>query len=186
MKSKKTSIQKRSLIRFDRTFFTVLFILAVNCHSLYGMNEEDTRKRAVLIFSAIKNSLWGNSGNTKEFIIAIVGDSELHSYLNSSYRNKQKDGTQIVFEYYPNAQLISKKCKAIYLDDSRSSELDLILANQRKSLIITSREGLAKKGSAMNLIYRNGKLYFEVNKKSLLLSDVQLSSEFMLMAIPVR
>jgi hypothetical protein len=186
MKTTKTTTRKYIATKFHWTFFATLLTLAIHCHTVYGMNEEDTRKRAVLIFSAIKNSLWNNSPGSSEFVIAIVGDSELHSYLNYTYRNKLKDGKRIVFEYYANALTISKKCKAIYLHDSQSSELDHILLSQRKSLIITSHEGLAKKGSAMNLIYRNGKLHFEVNKKSLELSSIQLSSEFMLMAIPVR
>lgn len=183
----KTTTRKYIATKFHWAFLATLLTLAIHCHTVNAMSEEDTRKRAVLIFSAIKNSMWSaGSPGSSEFVIAIVGDSELHSYLNYNYRNKLKDGKRIVFEYYANALMISKKCRAIYLHDSQSSELDHLLLSQRKSLIITSQEGLAKKGSAMNLIYRNGKLHFEVNKKSLELSSIQLSSEFMLMAIPVR
>lgn len=148
--------------------------------------EEETKKKAVLIISAIKHAKWQNYKRPDQFVIGIMGDSELCQYLKKFYSGQLKDGRKVVFADYSNVLEVDSKCQAIYLGESKSHLLDELKTSQQKPLIITSSEGLAKKGSGINLIYRNGKLVFEVNKKVLQQSEIQISSEFLLLAIPVQ
>lgn len=185
MKDHKNSVQRVARISVT---FALAFIMF---HSLsFGKNGikegEETKKRAVLVFSAIKHSKWQSYNSPDQFVIGIIGDSELYQYLRKFYSGQLKDGRKVVFSDYANVLEVDSKCQAIYLGESKSHLLGELNTSQQKPLIITNSEGLAKKGSSINLIYRNDKLVFEVNKKALQQAEVQISSEFLLLAIPVQ
>lgn len=185
MKNNKSSTRQIAKITLSLAFaFSMLHVTSFGKDG--RTEEEETKKKAVLIISAIKHSKWQNYAKPDLFMIGIIGDSELCQYLKKFYSGQLKEGRKVVFADYSNVMDVDAKCQAIYLGESKSHLLDELKTSQQKPLIITSSEGLAKRGSGINLIYRNGKLVFEVNKKVVQQANVQISSEFLLLAIPVQ
>ena len=55
----------------------------------------------------------------------------------------------------------------------------------KNTVIVTEKEGLAKKGSFINFISQEGKIRFEVNKAKFTASNVKISGQLLSLAIRV-
>lgn len=134
--------------------------------------------KKTFIWAFTKYIEWPSSYNSGEFVIGVLGDTPLESYLNDlKEKYEVVEGQKIKIETYSNVSKI-EKCHILYIPDDKSNLLNSVLSKLKgkSTLIITEGEGLASRGAIINFVVRNNKIKFEINKKNAESYSLQVSS----------
>jgi hypothetical protein len=143
-------------------------------HEIYSM----------MMWNFTKYVQWPDYDSGGEFVIGVVGNNEVYNTLNQWYGGKPKGPKTYVIKKFNSASDVTD-CHVIYIDKSKSSEFDLInnKIQGKKTLIITDKNGLGEKGSAINFKTVDNKLKFELNQKAMEASNLKVSGALTSMAI---
>jgi hypothetical protein len=108
-----------------------------------------------------------------------LGGSSLKAELEKRFETKPfiNDKRVVVKEFKSTEQISS--CQILIIPSLQSNKFEDALAkvNGKHTLIITDKDGMGRKGSAVNFIKVNGKLRFELNKSALQKNNILASSE---------
>lgn len=155
-------------IRFSIcTFIACLlfFCSSLNCKA----QETNYKAYSVYVYNFIKYIEWPEELRTGDFIIAVVGDSPVTAELKILAASKKANGQTIVIKKYATIAEVGK-CHILYISAAKSSVLKEAMEKTKNSatLVIAEREGLAKKGAAINFVkLEDDTLKFELNKKAI-------------------
>ncbi len=139
---------------------------------------DDYRIQSVFIYNFTKYFNWKNDANA-EFVIGVLGNTALKGELDKRFETKpQVNGKNVVIREFRNVESISG-CQMLIIPALQSGKLDEVLAkvNGKNTLVITDKDGLGKKGSAINFVKADGKLRFELNKGALQKNNIVASAE---------
>src|SRR5690242_4029273 len=123
---------------------------------------------SMMVFNFTKYVQWPDHTASGEFVIGVVGNSDVYNTLNTWYGGKPRGTKTYVIKKFSNASEITD-CHVIFIDKSKSGEFEDI-NNKTKgkgTLIITDKNGLGEKGSGINFKTVDNKLKFELNQKAL-------------------
>lgn len=139
---------------------------------------------AMMLYNFMKYVNWPASQASGDFIIGVIGDSDVSETLEKWYGTKLKGTQKIVIKSFNSPSDISD-CHVLYVGTKSSGDFDDILAKiaGKSTLTITDKAGLGKKGSCINFKTVGGKLKFELNQSSLDGAKLQVSSQLTGMAI---
>jgi hypothetical protein len=143
-------------------------------HEIYSM----------MMWNFTKYVQWPDHETGGEFVIGVVGNSEVYNTLNQWYGGKPKGSKTYVIKKFNSASDVTE-CHVIYIDKSKSSEFESINNKMmgKRTLIITDKNGLGEKGSAINFKTVDNKLKFELNQKAMEASNLKVSGALTSMAI---
>lgn len=148
--------------------------------------SQDYKFHSVFIYNFTKYIQWPSAYQSGDFVIAVLGNSQVTENLEKMAAVKTV-GSQKIIVKKVNSIAEAGKCHILFLPDSKSGNLDDVLAHfgSRPTLIITERAGLAKKGSGINFILQGGKWKFELNKPAIESNNMRVSSELAKLAIVI-
>jgi hypothetical protein len=164
-----------------------LFILAV--FLLASFNDALAQKEkyySLFIYNFSKYIKWPDSGNSSEFVIGVLGSPDMVNILSKTAASKTVNGADIVVKQFNDASEISD-CHILFISERESSKLDEItsLTPNESILIVTDKPGLAKKGSIINFIEKDGKIKFELNQADAEARGLKVSGSLVSLAILV-
>ncbi|MGZ4034739.1 MAG: YfiR family protein [Bacteroidia bacterium] len=122
---------------------------------------------SVYIYNFIKYIEWPEDTKKGEFVIAVIGNSPINDELKALAASKKANGQTIVIKQYNSIDEVGP-CQILYICSSKSNVLKSAIEKTKNmsALLITEREGLAKKGAGINFVtLEDETLKFEVNKK---------------------
>ena len=139
---------------------------------------------SMMVFNFTKYVQWPDHTASGEFIIGVVGNTEVYNTLNSWYGGKPRGSKTYVIKKFNSASEISE-CHVVFIDKSKSGEFDTINTKMKGkgTLVITDKNGLGEKGSGINFKTIDNKLKFELNQKALEASNLKVSGALSSMAI---
>src|SRR5437879_13644516 len=143
-------------------------------HEIYSM----------MMFNFVKYVQWPVDDNSKEFVIGVVGNTEIYNTLNTWYSGKAKGNKTLVIKKFNNASEITD-CEVVFIDRSKSNEFDAInnKVKGKGTLVVTDQNGLGSKGSCINFKRVDEKLRFELNQHAIEASNLKVASALSQMAI---
>lgn len=143
-------------------------------HEIYSM----------MVFNFVKYVQWPTNDNNKEFVIAVVGNTEMFNTLNTWYSGKPKGNKTYVIKKFNSAAEVTD-CQVVFIDHSKSGEFDAInnKVKGKGTLVVTDRNGLGTKGSCINFTTVEDKLRFELNQHAFESSNLKVASTLSNMAI---
>ena len=162
------------------TFIFALF-LAVSAtaqdrpmHEVYSM----------MVFNFTKYVQWPDHSASGEFVIGVMGNNEVFKTLNEWYGGKPRGSKTYVVKKFNNASEIAD-CSVLFIDNSKSNEFENARTKTqgKGTLIITDKNGLGARGSAINFKTVDDKLKFELNQKAVESANLKVSSSLSAMAI---
>lgn len=160
--------------------FVLIFVANVVMGSLWAQTTNHTAY-SLFVVSFAKYSVWPQPDN--EFKIVVIGKSKVYEELVKLTTNKNLNGQPYKIV---QAENVSEALDAelIYLSDNKSSMLDeLNKATEGKAvMIVTEREGLAKKGAAFSLLVIDNKLRFDINHTELEKRQIKVATSLMNLA----
>lgn len=139
---------------------------------------------SMMVFNFVKYVQWPSDDNTKEFIIGVIGNSDIYNTLNSWYAGKAKGNKVYVIKKFKDASELSD-CQVVFIDRSKSGEFDAVnnKVKGKGTLVVTDRNGLGSKGSCINFKTVDEKLRFELNQHAIEASNLKVASALASMAI---
>jgi hypothetical protein len=144
--------------------------------------EVDYKSQSLFIYKFTKYISWPSSYNHNEFVIGVYGNSPIQEELEiMSSLKKASDGQRIVIRKINSIEEISN-LNILYVSSAKSRELRTILeqTGRKPILVVTERDGLAKKGASINfLIMENNTLKFEVNRTEMVRRGLSISQELL-------
>lgn len=141
---------------------------------------------SMMMVNFVKYVQWPNQASGGEFVIGVVGNTEIYNTLNAWHGGKERGGKTYVIKKFNSSADLSE-CDVVYIDRSKSGEFEAISnkVKGKNTLIITDKAGLGEKGSAINFRTIDNKLKFELNQKAVEASNLKVSSALSSMAIVI-
>jgi hypothetical protein len=162
--------------------FNLFFLLVCSIPA----KAQDTKLQGIFVYSFARYVQWPEAYSQGDFIISIVGDSPMVAELQSLADKKKVDGRTIKL-VKANSVSEVKRCHILFLPDSQSYQLASALnhVNEWATLVVTQQEGLAKKGSCINFVIRDGNLAFEMNMAAINKKQLKVFAELTKRAIVI-
>lgn len=142
--------------------------------------ENDYRFHKVFFYSFTKYVEWPDNYTGGEFVIAVLGKSDITPLLLEMAEIK-KAGSSAIKIVTIDENGFNQKINILFVPRDKSGHLNAIvnkLAN-KPTLLITEGQGLAQKGSMINFKDVDGKLKFEVNTTNLERTGLKVSKELL-------
>ncbi|BDD11212.1 hypothetical protein FUAX_36440 [Fulvitalea axinellae] len=129
---------------------------------------------------------WPEQVSEGDFVIGVLGESPVEESLREMARTKRLDGRRIVVKRIESLGE-GRECHIAYVSSGQSHRLFLLKEKVKglPVLLVTEKPGYATKGSAINLIRKNGRLRFELNKEVLRQSSLRPMPNLLKFAILV-
>lgn len=121
------------------------------------------------------------------FKIGVLGETSIMPELQQMARTKRAGSQPIkIVQYFVPSEIDS--CHILYLGDKDSPMFAdaLLKIKNSNTLLVTERKGLAKKGAAISFVVIENKQKFELNKKNLEKSGLQVNSALLSLAIIIE
>jgi hypothetical protein len=139
---------------------------------------------SMMVYNFTKYVQWPDHNESGEFVIGVVGNTDVHSTLNAWYGGKPRGGKTYIIKKFNSAAEVAD-CHVVFVDKSKSNEFDLInnKVKGKGTLVITDKVGLGERGSGINFKTVDNKLKFELNQRVLEASNLKVSGSLTSMAI---
>ena len=139
---------------------------------------------SMMVFNFIRYVQWPDHATSGEFVIGVVGNTEVYNTLNAWYGGKLRGEKTYVIKKFNSAAEVTA-CDVVYLDKTKSAEFASIndKVKGKGTLVITDKNGLGEKGSAINFKTVDNKMKFELNQKVIEASNLKVSGALTSMAI---
>lgn len=127
---------------------------------------------------------WPENYKANDFVIGVLGDCEIYNEL-ITFTDKKKVGNQsISIVCFNNIEDI-KKCHILYIPYSKNIDFKSILkkVNGYNNLIVGDYQGLTEAGAAINFVYVEDKLRFELNSDNAMKYGLKVNSILCKMAL---
>jgi len=139
---------------------------------------------SMMVYNFVRYVQWPDHTTGGEFVIGVIGNSEMYNTLNEWYGGKAKGTKTFVIKKFNSASEMSN-CHVVFIDTNKSGEFDAVnnKVKGQSTLVITDRSGLGQRGSSINFKTVDNKLKFELNQKAVEASNLKVSSSLSAMAI---
>lgn len=139
---------------------------------------------SMMVFNFTRYVQWPDQATSGEFVIGVIGNTDIYNTLNGWYGGKPRGSKTYVIKKFANASEVTD-CHVLYIDKTKSGEFEA--ANNKVkgkgTLVITDKNGLGERGSAINFKTVDNKLKFELNQKAVDASNLKVSGSLSSMAI---
>lgn len=187
MKSKNKEKNNRRINLFVPVFLlSLLFSLSfpVVAHSHPNESREtEYAVKAGFIYNFTRFIKWPEkvfSKEPKEWIIGVLGDSPIKDSLATLASRKKGKGEKIIIKGFSSLEEINK-CHILFISHGEKRRIESIVAKVKNSpvLLIGDSPGFEKKGIGINLVIRENKVRFQINKDALERAGLRASSSLL-------
>jgi hypothetical protein len=139
---------------------------------------------SMMMYNFVKYVQWPDNNTSGEFVIGVIGNTEIYNTLTAWYGGKPRGNKTYVIKKFTSAAELAQ-CDVVFIDKSKSGEFENVKNKVagKGTLLITDKAGLAEKGSAINFRTIDSKLKFELNQKAVESSNLKVSGALASMAI---
>jgi hypothetical protein len=143
----------------------------------------------MFLYNFTKYIEWPQEYKQGDFVIGILGGGadNLKKELAKLASTKKAGIQNIVIKTFGSVAEI-EKCHMLFIPETKSSLLEdaSMKCKKTSTLIVTEKDGLAKKGSAINFVVKDNKQNFELNKGNIEKYNLNVSSSLLSLAIQVN
>lgn len=145
-------------------------------------NAQVSKLQPFFIYNFIKQIEWPSS--TGDFVIGVVGQSEITAELVKLSKTKKVNDRKIVVKHFSSVSDISA-CHILFVPASHTSSLQKAIEKLGSSstLVITEAEGAISQGAAINFVIRESRQRFQVSKENASKKGVKISSYLIKLAV---
>jgi hypothetical protein len=174
----------------------IVFFLSISIlksDSFAELSAEDKHQlilKSGVIFNITKFIKWPDSNSinnsSDNFNFCINGHADIAKIFVSISKKRQIQKRKLVVNSDVSFANL-RSCHMLFMGTSESGDLEEINRNVRNLPILTisNTPGFAKRGVSINLVIKRNKIRFEINRKSISLSGLKVSSELLQLGILV-
>ncbi len=155
---------------------TILLALFM-CLFIRPGNAQGDKFKALFIFNFTKYIEWSGEYKNGDFVIAVLGSSDVFSSLQTIAQTKSV-GSQPIKVVKINSTGEAMKCNMIYITPSKSATIDDVVSKFKdtSTLIVTDAPNACTKGACINLVLVDGKQKFEISKANVQKQSLKMSA----------
>lgn len=164
-----------------------LFLIALLSGFMFtNAIAQNYQVHSLYMYSFTKYVKWPDAYSEGDFVIGILGNSDIIPHLNKMASLK-KVGERLIRVVKYNSVDEIDKCNMLFISADNSDDFDAVKKKMESTatLLLTEKEGFGKRGSGINFILRQNKLLFELNKTAIDNSGLQISQELVKFAIMI-
>lgn len=174
------------------TILHILFILlAVIPCIIFGFHLQETADeytlKAVYIYTFSQYLTWPQDTPSDNFIIAVIGQSEIFIHLNKIAQKEKVNNRDIIIKQFQSIKDIEFS-HILFIPKTTKDLLPQILekVENLNILLVSEIEGFAQKGAAINFVLAENGVKFEINQEVLKQVRINASSQLLRLAILVK
>jgi len=139
---------------------------------------------SMMVFNFTRYVQWPDQATGGEFVIGVIGNGDIYNTLQGWYGGKPRGSKTYVIKKFNSAAEVTA-CHVLYIDKSKSGEFEAANTKVKGNgtLVITDKNGLGERGSAINFKTVDNKLKFELNQKAVDAANLKVSGSLSSMAI---
>ena len=101
---------------------------------------------SMMVYNFTKYVQWPDHAAAGEFIIGVVGNTDIYNTLNGWYGGKPRGSKTYIIKKFNSAAEVTD-CHVLYIDKSKSGEFDNVndKLKGKGTLIITDKSGIGRK-----------------------------------------
>lgn len=152
--------------------------LLLPSHSAVAQDQL-AKPKALLTLSFIRYLGWSDAARQGDFVIGVVRNRELASWLTSQSQGKKFGFQNVVVKSFKSVDEVTD-CQVLYVSSaiSFSRNADTLLGKVGKdTLIMTEEEGATESGSMINFVVRDNRLRFELCKRNAQVGNIQFGQK---------
>lgn len=146
-----------------------LKIIAIGFFVLFSISAkaQETKFIALYLYNFTKYIDWPEEHKKGEFVIGVVGSSQVHTELLQLAQGKPVGTQTISIRNFRSIDEVGG-CHILFLSENQSRRVDQAMAKLAQSapLIVTQMEGATLFGSAINFVIRDETMKFELKKSN--------------------
>lgn len=123
------------------------------------------KMQSVFIYNFTKYIQWPEPYRQGDFVIGVLGgNAAITSELQEMARSKRAGNQPIVVKEFGSPGEISR-CHILFIPENKSTQISQALSKigSNSTLVVTEKEGYARKGAVINFVIRDSKQKFELN-----------------------
>ncbi|MDG5798996.1 YfiR family protein [Marinilabiliaceae bacterium ANBcel2] len=126
-------------------------------------NAQMAKFKALFLFNFGQNIGWPEKNNSNDFIITIIGDSDIADALGELATSRTIGGNNLVVREANSINEVENS-HIVFLSDRQSDSLSQLVSLKRDKpvLIVGDRQGLCRKGAGITFLMMDGNLTFEI------------------------
>lgn len=146
--------------------------------------------RAAFLFNFARYVKWPETAfqdRDAPLIVAVLGKNPFDSILDDAFKGKLIGARPLVVKYFENAFAL-KACHLLYVPQTEVMQLDSIheACKERAVLVVSETIAAATHGAHVGFYFDETKLRFAINETAAKAVKLQISSELMKLAKPVK
>ncbi len=144
-----------------------IFLIGVLVLFSFSARAQETKFIALYLYNFTKYVDWPQEHKQGEFVIGVVGSSQVHNELMQLAQGKPVGTQTITVRSFKNVDEVSG-CHILFLSEAYSRRVNQAVVRMEKSapLIVTQLEGATLHGSAINFVIRDETMKFELKKSN--------------------
>jgi hypothetical protein len=148
-------------------------------------NAQKAKYQSIFIYNFTKYIKWPDSRNSGDFVIGILGNSDLQADLQDMASSKKETNGMPITVKKLSSAAEGGNCHIMIVSDKDCDNIDAIAAhtNGKPVLIITDKPGMGGKGAVINFVEQEGKIKFELNQSQAEKRGLKVSGSLTQLAI---
>jgi hypothetical protein len=149
------------------------------------VEETENKVHSILIYNFTKYINWPEEYNKGDFIIGVLGETDLVGELQKMAKEKNVSNRRMVIKKYSSVNDIDSKCNILFIATGSSNLLSSALRKTQghPTLVISHKDGLGRAGSLINFVSSNGKYRFEINLNAMDQNGLKCAQQLKTLAI---
>lgn len=148
--------------------------------------QQQSQIQSSFIYHFTNYMEWPSTKQEGDFVITIVGEDPIENFLKALSASKKVGLQNITVKKVTTVASISTS-HIIYIANSALAQFDHAknTAAKKNALLITSKQGYAKRGSGINFVAVNGKPKFEINETAITASSIKVGAKLLQIGIKI-
>lgn len=147
------------------------------------VNAQINNAQALFIYNFSRLVEWPAEVKTGDFVIGILGRSDLEESLNAFVSNKKVGNQKVVVKTFNSVEEIAA-CHILFVPHGKSSQMDELKAKLSKgTLIVGEKHSLVEQGAAISFKIIDNKLKFRLKEENATRYDLKVSKSLKEMAL---
>lgn len=163
-----------------KVLLALALVLTLIMPSQRAMAQDQLAKpKALLTLSFIRYLGWSDAARKGDFVIGVLRDREMASWLSSQSEGKKFGFQNVVVKTFRSVAEVTD-CQVLYVSKNISfsrNAATLLDKVGKDTLIMTEEEGATQSGSMINFVVRDNRLRFELSKKNAQMANIQFGQK---------
>ena len=149
--------------------------------------QQEAQVQSAFMYHFTNYMQWPAAKQQGDFVITVVGSDPIENFLKALAASKKVGLQKITVKKVSSISEISDS-HIIYMSDASLGQFESAktVSKNKNALLVTSKDGYAKRGAGINFVVVGGKPKFEINESKIAASSIKVGAKLVQIGIKVN